>query len=1119
MYVIKRDGSRVPVRYDSITDRNIEYGKDLQVDVTQLSQLVINSLKSGMTTSEIDDLSADTAFYQSCYEPDYDILATRIAISNLHKSTNPNFLETVKLLQSHVNPQSGRRVYTLSDEFVSYVEKHAESLQSALDFSRDYKYSFFGLKTLKKLYLLKKGDKIVERPQHMLMRVAIAIHMDLEQPKSIEDVLETYDALSQHLFTHASPTLFNAGNPTGNLSSCFLLDMSDDLDHIFSTNKRCAMISKLGGGIGINISKIRGKGSVIHSSNGRSDGIVPMVQCFNATSRYSNQCFRGDTLIVTNGGAKRIDEIRMGDLVCTYDGSYKKVCQVHENYHLEPTKLAVLSLTHYCGEQTHVTFQHHILVVQIPKGQSAEDVIDTIDPVYKTVEELMDDINEKEIETYTLFPVEESQAASSILTEEEVKRRCKIAKFVAILLGRSIPNDTKGVHRFKCMNAEEDAEVELLCKELGVKKCKRFKSGMWRMDGGELMTKFNVDCDARLLPSYLMTSTKEEVFSMVSVWFTDMVQFTQKIAYCQVINQGLAVQIQTLLIRFGLLSFVSRQAPDCYRIEMPDLPKDILYNETYTYVRLMCNNRKDNLESFDGITYDLSIEDNHNYVVQTLGIVHNSGRRSGSFAMYLEPSHPDVLDFLALRLPTPPDELRARDIFLAMWVSDLFMKRLEANAMWSLFCPSVVPRLYETYGDEYDRIYEQAERDKLYTKQIPAQDVWKAILQSQQETGMPYISYKDHINRKSMQSNLGLVRSSNLCNEIVEVTNPDSVAVCNLASVALHKFVKVGDVPSYDWEGLARVVKMAVRNLNKVIDRTHYPVEEARGNNLDYRPIGLGVQGLADTFAMWGVAWGSETSRVLNQVLFEAIYYYALEESHALAMRDGSYTGFEGSPISQGTLQYHMWGVTPITSGVSKDGMYPTLDWDGLRAKCRLGVRNSLLVALMPTASSSQILGSNECFEPFTSNMYSRSTNSGEFIVVNRYLVNDLRKLGLWTRDMVNAIIADNGSVQNIVGLPDELKERYKTVWEISQKVLIDMAADRGAFVDQTQSMNLFVERPTHGKLSSMHMYGWKKGLKTGSYYIRSKPARQAVKFTLSGANRGEKTQETSMFECVGCSS
>lgn len=783
MYVIKRDGTKVPMRYDSITDRNLEVSTGLDIDVTYLSQLVINSLKTGMTTSDIDELSAETAFYLSCYNPDYDVLATRIALSNLHKQTKSSFVQVMRELYDQVNPDTGRAMGVLSPEFMTFVETHANALQDLIDFDRDRNYNYFGLQTMKRLYLLKRGNQIAERPQHMILRVAVAIHMDHHHPEaSLAAIRETYDAMSNLYFTHASPTLFNAGNRTGNLSSCFLLHMADDLEHIFETNKRCALISKLGGGIGIDISTVRAKGSTIHSSNGRSDGLVPMIQCFNATARYSNQ----------------------------------------------------------------------------------------------------------------------------------------------------------------------------------------------------------------------------------------------------------------------------------------------------------------------------------------------SGRRAGSFAMYLEPSHPDILDFLALRLPSPPDELRARDIFLALWIPNLFMERVEHEGVWSLFCPSKVPQLYNSYGDQYRRLYLEAEEKKLYNKQLPAQDVWKAILQSQQETGLPYMLYKDSVNEKSNQKNIGLIRSSNLCAEIVEYTDPQSVAVCNLASIALQRFVKPqgdGDRDvKFDFALLGSVVRIAVRNLNKVIDRTHYPVQEGKQNNLQYRPIGLGVQGLADVFAMMKVGWDDDQARQINRLIFECMYYYALDESAQLAQQYGAYSGFEGSPASQGQLQYHMWNETPWSS---RENSQLQLDWEALRKKVQTqGLRNSLLIALMPTASSSQILQSNECFEPFTSNIYSRSTNSGEFLIVNKYLHQELKQRGLWDKSMVDKIIAANGSIQCIEEIPGELKHLFKTVWEIKQRTLIDLAADRAPFVDQTQSMNLFVERPTYAKLSSMHLYAWKKGLKTGSYYIRSRPARDAVKFTVSTSL--PSPQVARKFVCVG---
>jgi len=959
MFVIKRNGERANMRYDSITDRNAEYAKDLSIDVAHLSQLIIQGLKSGMTTEQIDILSAETAFYLSCFNPDYDTFASRIFISNLRKTTPNTLIECVNECVGVVHPKTGKQIHLLQEELVDFIKTHADRLQSMIDYSRDNLFNYFGLRTLTRLYLLKVNNKVVECPQHMWMRVAIAIHYTtdaLKVEESLSAIKETYDALSNHLFTHASPTLFNAGNPVGNLSSCFLLDMSDDLDHIFTTISRCANISKLGGGIGFNASKIRAKGSPIHSTNGSSDGLVPMLKVFNSTANYCNQ----------------------------------------------------------------------------------------------------------------------------------------------------------------------------------------------------------------------------------------------------------------------------------------------------------------------------------------------AGKRAGSFAAYLEPSHPDILDFLALRLPSPPEELRARELFLAVWLSDLFMKRVEEDGTWSLFCPSVAPQLNELYSSEYEEEYTRLETEKKYTRQLPARDVWKAILQSQIETGLPYVCYKDSINEKSNQKNIGMIRSSNLCvsggteictkglfgspeyytisqfkdtlveiwngkrwtdvrvrktsdaselyrvtfsndkfidctdyhkipvgttedgtfifkhlkdcnvgttlvdyitweggksepedghevhymgqysqkkekgititsitklpglhptycftdeldgtglfngvmlgncAEIVEYTDPNTIAVCNLSSVALPKFVtfSADKTPSFDYSELMRVVRIMTRNLNKVIDRTNYPVEEGKDNNLKYRPIGIGVQGLADVFALFKTEWGSHKATYLNQTISEAIYYAALDESCKLAQAYGPYAYFSGSPASKGILQYDMWGVKPLSSasnvveGEIEENKL-SLDWDRLKASIIIhGLRNSLLCAYMPTASSSQILKCNECFEPFTSNIYSRSTNSGEFLVVNQHLYRDLKELGLWTPELVDQIIEGDGSIQHIQRIPVDIRNRYKTVWEISQKILIDYASARGAFIDQTQSMNLFMSSPTYSKLSSMHLYGWKSGLKTGCYYLRSKAARNAVKFTIQNTSTGgeveKKKPENSRFKCVG---
>jgi ribonucleoside-diphosphate reductase alpha chain len=757
MFVINRKNEREAIRYDKITDRNVELSLGLNVNPAYLSKLVIESLKDGMTTSEIDELSAENSFFMSTYEPDYDVLATRISVSNLHKQTLSSFSETVKKLYYHKDEKTGRTSNIISDAFVSFVEANASLLDEKMDYSRDYNYNYFGFKTLCRMYLHKINGKIVERPQHMLMRVAVCIHIG-----NIDKVFETYEEMSKGSFTHASPTLFNAGSRRAQLASCFLLKCEDDLEHIYETNKRSALISKYGGGIGIDITNVRCKGSVIHANNGKSDGLVPMCKVFNATANYANQ----------------------------------------------------------------------------------------------------------------------------------------------------------------------------------------------------------------------------------------------------------------------------------------------------------------------------------------------QSRRKGSIAMYLQPWHPDILEFLALRYNNPPEELRARDLFTAMWIPDIFMRRVEADEMWSLIDPNVVRELCDTYGEEFDKIYEQAEKEGKFVKQIKAREVWKEILHSQQETGLPYIAYKDSINRKSNQMNIGLIRSSNLCCEILEFTDTNSVAVCNLSSISLPSFIKDG---KYNFSELGRIVKIAVKNLNNVIDRTYYPVVEAERNNLAYRPIGLGIQGLSDVFSMFKLPWGSENATKLNRLISEVMYYYALEASHEFAVENEKvYSAFEGSPVSKGILQYDMWGVSPLTKeGVEIFGETLKLDWEGLKEKCKKGVSNSLLIALMPTATSSQILGNNECFEPVTSNIYTRSTNSGDYIIVNKHLAKDLKSVGLWKKDIVNKIIENNGSVQSIDEIPAEIKEVYKTVWEISQKIVIDYAADRAPFVDQTQSMNIFIDQPSYAKLSSMHLYGWKKGLKTGSYYIRSKPSSNAVKFTI----------------------
>jgi len=777
MLVIKRDGRRESVRFDKITARieNLCYELDPKfIQPIEVAKKVIDGLYDGVTTSELDNLAAEVCASLTVRHPEYAVLAARIAISNLHKTTSQSFSNTMKRLYTHVNPNTGANAQLLDTEVYGIIKNHAAKLDEAIDYKRDFSYDYFGYKTLERSYLIRLDGKVVERPQHMLMRVAVGIHKE-----DLDAAIETYNLLSEKWFTHATPTLFNAGTPKPQLSSCFLLTMKDDsIDGIYDTLKNCAKISQSAGGIGLSIHNVRAKGSYIKGTNGVSNGIVPMLRNFDMTARYVDQ-------------------------------------------------------------------------------------------------------------------------------------------------------------------------------------------------GG--------------------------------------------------------------------------------------------------------------------------------------------GKRKGSFAIYLEPWHADIKDFLELRRNHGKEEMRARDLFYALWIPDLFMKRVESNEDWSLFCPNEAPGLSDCHGEEFERLYEKYEREGKARETIKAQELWFEVLESQIETGTPYMLYKDAANGKSNQQNLGTIKSSNLCTEIIEYTAPDEIAVCNLASIALPKFITAGEdgILRFDHQKLYEITKVATRNLNKVIDVNYYPVEEARKSNFRHRPIGLGIQGLADAFILLRMPFDSVEARGLNEDIFETIYYAAVETSMELAKTQGPYETYEGSPASKGILQFDMWGVTP------KSGRY---EWDQLKEKVKkFGMRNSLLVAPMPTASTSQILGNNECFEPYTSNIYTRRTLSGEFIVVNKHLMKDLIDLGLWNDNMRNRLISTNGSVQDVPGIPQNIKDLYKTVWEISQKIIIDMSADRGAYICQSQSMNIFMQDPNFGKLTSMHFYAWKKGLKTGMYYLRSQAATAAIKFTLdkSALDQQPKVEKANELEAV----
>ncbi|MCT4641645.1 MAG: ribonucleoside-diphosphate reductase subunit alpha [Bacteriovoracaceae bacterium] len=787
MYVITRSGKKETVKFDKITLRiqKLTYGLDMGfVDAMEVAKKTIQGLFDGITTEELDNLSAEVAAYMSSTHPDYGKLAARIAMANLHRKTSDSFVETMSALYDFVDPKTKEASPLISKELMDVTVEHRDRIESEIAYSRDFEYDYFGFKTLERSYLLKINGKIVERPQQMLMRVALGIHFN-----DIDAAIETYHLLSEKWFTHASPTLFNAGTNKPQMSSCFLVSMKDDsIDGIYDTLKQCALISQSAGGIGLSIHNIRSKGTFIKGTNGTSNGIVPMLRVFNDTARYVDQ-------------------------------------------------------------------------------------------------------------------------------------------------------------------------------------------------GG--------------------------------------------------------------------------------------------------------------------------------------------GKRKGAFAIYLEPWHADIKDFLELKKNHGKEELRARDLFYALWINDLFMERVETDAQWSLFCPHEAPGLADTYGKEFNALYEKYEKEGRAKETVSARKLWMKIMESQIETGSPFMLFKDAANEKSNQKNLGTIKSSNLCTEIIQYTDEKEIAVCNLASIALPMFVKGRD---YDFKKLYDITYTVTKNLNKIIDLNYYPVEEARYSNMKNRPIGIGVQGLADTFAKMRMPFDGAAAKELNKEIFETIYYASLKASNDLAREHGAYDSYEGSPVSKGILQYDMWGVAPSDRW----------DWATLKEDIKKhGTRNSLLLAPMPTASTSQILGNNECIEPFTSNIYTRRVLSGEFTVINKYLISDLIKLDLWNDTMKNEIIKHNGSIQNIESVPSELKDLYKTVWEIKQKSVIEMAADRGAYIDQSQSLNIHMTDVNMGKLSSMHFYAWKSGLKTGMYYLRTKAAADAIKFTVQNQEKDQTPTAAQMMsgeeammcslenpdECIACGS
>jgi len=1483
MNVVKRNGELEPVSFDKVLTRIQTAAAGLEVNPTLIAQRTLLRIYDGVKTSELDELAAQLSISLMTTNLDYGTLASRIAISNHHKNTSDKFTEVVAELSQQTVAKTGETISNVSEELVEICQKYGDQINAKINYDRDYLFDYFGFKTLEKLqYLLRntKG-KTLERPQHLIMRVSLALWGSV----NLDQAFETYDLLSQKLFIHATPTNFNAGTPRQQLSSCFLLAMkSDSIIGIYDTLKDCAVISKHAGGIGIHIHNIRAKGSLIKGTNGTSNGIVPMLRNFNDTARYVDQCFTPDTLVYTDNGPKIIEDVSVTDKVLTSEGIYHKVkMPIRHEYNGRMLEIQVKNAIY----PIRVTPEHQILALQNQaKGINFDVIRNRLEKSYAKAEFVdAKDLNNGD---FVVFPIPTYTYDIEDITEED-------CRFYGIMLGDGhISYAASGVTLNEQSKIKTFEFVQQYLSDRGI------KYNIYKDDDSSVDIKWST-----ATPRFKLTRSQLYDTNDHKKWDTPMLHLPlnklqqiirgiietdgcvgEKEITIELSSLGLIESIRYALLRMGALSsgytrnrvgqvstyknITTKLPTNVIRVprikEIMDMFPNAPDGEFFSYLKYN-NNLYSRIQdiaevNYNGIVHDFEIDGPHDYTVAHLGIAHNGGgKRNGSFAIYLEPWHADVEDFLKLKLNTGSEEERCRDLFYALWLPDLFMERVEKNEPWTLFCPSEAPGLADVYGEEFKQLYEKYEKEGRGRKQIDAQKLWFKVLDSQIETGTPYLVYKDAANQKSNQKNLGTIKSSNLCvapetyiltdkgqipiaelagqkvnvwngdkwspttvmktgeqqklitvylsngaqiactpyhkflirsgyndkglikdatrveawelkegmklaknsleliqgdkkydiqfpythgffcgdgtyhhnpngyvskgitlygekkklipylqirsssykedaigrintmlpdelsekymvpmnaslecrlewlaglldsdgsvarngtneslqiasvhfefldrirlmlqtlgvqskvtqsqperitlmpdgkggrkeynckelyhllissssvhklidiglechrlqmkgdkpqrnaeqfvtvlsvqdndrvddtycfnesenhagifngiltgncSEIIEYSNEEETAVCNLASIALPSYV---ENKVFNYDKLRQVVKVAIKNLNRVIDINYYPTVETKTSNMRHRPVGLGVQGLADVFALLRAPWESEKAAEINQRIFEHIYFAAVESSCEIAQVEGPYSTFQGSPMSKGIFQYDMWTkpngdhIVPITSG--------ELDWDSLKARVvQYGVRNSLLMAPMPTASTSQILGFNECIEPFTSNIYTRRTLAGEFIVINKYLMKDLEKLGIWNEMMKQQIIARNGSVQGIDQIPESIQKLYKTSWEIKQKVLIDMAAARGAFICQSQSLNLFVADPNYAKLTSMHFYAWKQGLKTGIYYLRTRAPVMAQKFTIDPELQKEAAKSEQMRiirknmsedqECTMCSS
>jgi ribonucleoside-diphosphate reductase alpha subunit len=1107
MYVTKRNGNIEIVSFDKILKRikNIGQEINMKMNYTSLAMKVIDQLYDKISTTKIDELSAEQCASMSSIHPDYNGLAGRIIVSNHHKNTDSSFTTVMHQLY-HFMDKHGRQSPLVSDELYTVSQKYAEQFDALCNYSRDYLIDYFGFKTLERAYLMKINGKIVERPQHMWLRVSIGIHGD-----NYEKIEETYHLMSQKYFTHATPTLFNAGTPHPQLSSCYLISMEkDSIEGIYNTLKDCALISKWAGGIGMHIHNVRASGSHIRGTNGTSNGIVPMLRVFNNTARYVDQCLNPNTIIYTKEGPKCIQNVSNETHIYNKTGSTEMIQNVLEHSYNGP--LLEISSTHSIIPLK-ITPEHPVYVLRnqqneayasstVPKIPNPFVWIDAKDlqtsdylvyPIPK-INEDVPQITEMDCYMYGIL-LEHGAFQNSQYTIVLPVYNDNVRHFVTDYLNQYmvqyktiIHNDITHIQwsreiqlpfRYSDFYDESNAKkIHHKWLNLPIQKSKHILKG--------------------LLNKYLNSNAESDLLlENTSLIFIESVRFLcMKMG---ILTSGYVKDTTIYVLRIPKMNDIC----DLLQIPCDNSPFFTFYrNGDYLLSKITSINET----MYTGVLYDLQMTTEHNYLIHN-GVVHNGGgRRNGSFAIYLEPWHADFELFLQMRKNHGDEELKARDLFYAVWMPDLFMERVKAGESWTMMCPDECPGLADVYGDEFVELYQRYEKEGRGRKQINARDLWFQILDAQMETGTPYLLYKDSINKKSNQMNVGTIKSSNLCCEITEYSDDKETAVCNLASIALPTFIdRTLTPPTFDFDKLHEITKVVTYNLNRIIDVNYYPTEKTERSNKRHRPIGIGVQGLADVFMMMNYTFSCEQAKELNRRIFETIYHGALEQSCEIAIKEGAYSTFQGSPASKGILQFDMWGVKP------RNDRY---DWDALKARImEHGLRNSLLVAPMPTASTSQILGYNECIEPITSNIYSRRTLAGEFIIANKYLMNELIQLDLWNEKIKNNIIANNGSVQQIEVIPLEIREKYKTVWEMPMRNLIDMAVDRGAYICQSQSLNLWIEDPNYNMLTSMHFYGWSKGLKTGIYYLRRRGRHKAQQFTIEPEKKTNENQEDEICE------